>query len=281
MTVTTLAAGIGFTEGPLWTSDGRLLVVALSRGAVVEIGLDGGVRSSVDVGGGPNGLAEDDRGEVWVAQNRGAVRTSSSGRSAQPGLQCLDGNGVRDVAVPGAQAPNDLVLGPDGRIWFTDPGALGDTAHGQVCALDRDTGTVEVVLDDIDFPNGLAFSGDELYLAQTSLGVVSRYRWDCDRLIPIGVPLILPEGGPDGLALDVEGRVYAAAPEANAVVVFAPDGAIVEKIGFAEPTFPTNLCFAGPSLELMIVTAAKGGRVLISERASTSPGRRPLDAGPV
>ncbi|ALL76929.1 hypothetical protein AD006_19385 [Pseudonocardia sp. EC080610-09] len=281
VTTTTLAAGVGFTEGPLWTSDGRLLVVALSRGAVLEIGLDGGVKSSIDVGGGPNGLAEDDRGEVWVAQNGGAVRASSSERPARPGLQRLDGNGVRDVAVPDAQAPNDLALGPDGRIWFTDPGPPGDTAHGRVCALDRETGAVEVVLGGLDFPNGLAFAADELYLAQTSLGVVSRYRWEGGRLVTTGVPLMVPEGGPDGLTLDAEGRIYAAVPDANAVVVFDRDSAIVEKIAFDEPMFPTNLCFAGPSLDLLIVTAAKGGRVLVCERTATSPGRCPRDAGAV
>lgn len=273
MTVTTLTAGIGFTEGPLWTSDGRLLVVALSRGTVVEVGLDGGVRSRVDVGGGPNGLAEDDHGAVWVAQNGGALRPSTSERPAGPGLQRLDGGSVRDVAVPGAQAPNDLVLGPDGRIWFTDPGPPGATAHGRVCALDRATGTVEVVLDDVDFPNGLAFADEELYLAHTSLGVISRHHWDGSRLTPAGDPLVLPEGGPDGLALDVEGRVYAAAPEADAIVVFAPDGVVEETIGFAEPAFPTNLCFAGPDLDVLVVTAVKGGRVLACEREWVAPGR--------
>lgn len=273
-----LAGGIGFTEGPLWTDDGRLLVVALSRGAVVEVGLDGGVRGSVDVRGGPNGLAQDDNGRIWTAQNGGSVRASSSSRPARPGLQRIDRNGVTDIPVPRAQAPNDLAIGPDGRMWFTDPGTPGATEHGRVCAFDGDSGAVDVILDDIDYPNGLAIAGDELYLAQTSLGLVSRYRWDGHRLLPAGDAFVLPEGGPDGLALDVEGRLYAAAPEANAIFVFGGDGRVEERIGFAEPAFPTNLCFAGPNLDLLVVTAAKGGRVLLCERASNVPGR-PLIGG--
>ncbi|BBF99616.1 MULTISPECIES: SMP-30/gluconolactonase/LRE family protein [Pseudonocardia] len=278
MSTRTLAAGIGFTEGPLWTDDGRLLVVALSRGSVVEIDLDGGVRSSVDVGGGPNGLAQDARGRIWVAQNGGAVRASSSARPARPGLQRIGPDGVTDLPIPGALAPNDLTIGPDGRVWFTDPGPPGATGHGRVCALDSSTGAVEVILDDVDFPNGLAVAGDELYLAGTSLGIVTRHRWDGCRLLPAGDPLVVPGGGPDGLALDVEGRVYAAVPGADAIVVLGTDGAVEETIGFDEPTFPTNLCFAGPDLDLLVVTAAKGGRVLVCERESDVPGR-PLTDG--
>lgn len=273
MIIRTLATGIGFTEGPLWTDDGRLLVVALSRGAVVEVGLDAGVRGSVDVGGGPNGLAQDDHGGIWIAQNGGSVRASGSERPAQPGLQRIDRSGVIDMPVPCAQAPNDLAIGPDGRVWFTDPGPPGATEHGRVCALDRDSGAVDVILDDVDYPNGLAFADDELYLAQTSLGLVTRYRWNRNRLLPVGKAFVLPESGPDGLALDVEGRVYAAAPEANAIFVFGRDGIVEERIGFAESAFPTNLCFAGPNLDLLVVTAAKGGRVLLCERASHVPGR--------
>ena len=66
---TVLAAGVGFTEGPLWTRDGRLLVVAMSRGLVVEVDLGGGVVGAVETGGGPNGLAEGPDDAVWVAQN--------------------------------------------------------------------------------------------------------------------------------------------------------------------------------------------------------------------
>lgn len=274
MITRTLAGGIGFTEGPLWTDDGRLLVVALSRGAVVEIGLDDGVRGSVDVGGGPNGLAQDDRGAVWIAQNGGSVRASSSSRPARPGLQRIDGSGVTDVPIPCTQAPNDIALGPDGRMWFTDPGPPGATGHGRVWALDGDSGTADVVLDDVDYPNGLAFADDELYLAQTSLGLVSRYRWDGRRLRPAGQAFALPGGGPDGLALDVAGRVYAAAPDADAVFVFGRDGTVEATISFSGPAFPTNVCFAGPDLDRLVVTAAKGGRVLVCERASDVPGRR-------
>jgi len=280
MNHTVLAEGIGFTEGPLWTRDGRLLVVAMSRGCVLQVDLGGdGVVESIETGGGPNGLAEGPDGGVWVAQNAGAVRPSRSSRPVGAGLQRIDGRTIRDLPVPNALAPNDVALGPDGRIWFTDPGLPGATSRGRVCALDPDSGQAAVLLGDLDFPNGLAFGseGDVLYLARTEEGRVTRHRWDGERLSEDGdLAATLPAGGPDGIALDVDGRLYAAAPAADAVFVFEPDGRLCRRLDFAEPTFPTNLCFAGPDLDRLVVTAAKGGRVVVLDGDVTpAPGLCP------
>jgi gluconolactonase len=188
------------------------------------------------------------------------------------GLQRIDGVAVTDVPVPAAVAPNDLVLGPDGRVWFTDPGLPGATSDGRVCALDPRTGVVDVLLDGVDFPNGLAFADGVLHLACTDEGRVTRHRWDGERLGFALDSITLPEGGPDGLALDVDGRLYAAAPDADAVFVFETDGRLRERIGFTGPAFPTNICFAGPDLDVLVVTAAKGGRVLLVDRRDDAPG---------
>ncbi|MEJ2868184.1 SMP-30/gluconolactonase/LRE family protein [Actinomycetospora sp. OC33-EN08] len=266
MTVHTLAGGIGFTEGPLATRDGRLFVVSLSRGLVVEIDPDGGVLGEIEIGGGPNGLAEDADGRIWVAQNGGAVRASRSSRPTRPGLQSVEGPGgvVVDVPIPGTRAPNDLVAGPDGRLWFTDPGPPGDTGHGRVLAHDPAAGTTETLLDEQDFPNGLVFDAatDTLHLAHTDAGCITAHHWDGSRLESTGRSVSLPEGGPDGLALDARGLLYAASPTADAVFVLSADGDLHRRIDFDGPTFPTNLCLAGPRHDRLVVTAAKGGRVL-------------------
>lgn len=258
-----IASGIGFTEGPLWTWEDRLLVTSLSRGLVYEIDLGGGVVAEVETGGGPNGLAQDDTGTVWVAQNGGVIVSSRSGRSVAPGLQEIDDGVVRDTLVEGCLAPNDLVQGPDGRIWFTDPGGPGSTSPGRVCAYARSSGETEVLAEGIDFPNGLAFdaSGEAFHLAETGTGRILRYRWDGSALHATGVLATLP-AGPDGLAVDAEGNLYAALPQADTIAVLAPDGRELEPVRFDGPTFPTNICFAGPGRDVLVVTAAKGGRVL-------------------
>ena len=273
--VGTIAENLGFTEGPLWTADERLLVVSVSRGLVVEVDLHTGrTREVAETGGGPNGLAEDGQGRVWVAQNGGVVVPSRSARRVTPGLQLLDHGAVRDVVTTGLRAPNDIVEGPDGRLWFTDPGPPGDTGHGRVCAFDPATGAVSVLLDGIDFPNGLALGpgGDVLHVAETETGRVVRYDWDGSGLHRSGVSAVLPQGGPDGLALDRDGRLYAAAPDADAVFVFEPDGRPLEPLRFGGRTFPTNLCFAGVDRDVLVITAGKGGRVLAVTGYARAPG---------
>jgi gluconolactonase len=258
-----IASGIGFTEGPLWCQDERLLVTSMSRGLVYEVGLDGGIVAEVETGGGPNGLAEDDAGTVWIAQNGGVIVASRSDRPVVPGLQTIDHGSTKDTLVDGCLAPNDLVQGPDGRIWFTDPGGPGSTAPGRVCAYDRTSGEMEVLAEGLAYPNGLAFdtSGKVFYVAETRTHRLLRYRWNRSTLQDPEVAATLP-AGPDGLAVDTDDTLYAALPEADMIAVLAPDGAQRDPIRLDGPSFPTNICLAGPSHDVLVVTAAKGGRVL-------------------
>ena len=58
-------------------------------------------------------------------------------------------------------------------------------------------------------------------------------------------------GVPDGMKVDVEGRVYCTGP--GGTWVFAPDGA---KIGIIKtPEVPANLCFGGPDMKTLFFTA--------------------------
>jgi gluconolactonase len=265
-----LAAGIGFTEGPLWTADGRLLVTSLSRGLVYEVGLDGGAEVLVETGGGPNGLAQDASGTVWVAQNGGATTKSKSERPVRAGLQTLGDGAVADVLGEGCDAPNDLVLGPDGRIWFTDPPSPFDDSPGRVCAYEPASGALTVLLEGLEYPNGLAFGPDgRFYVAETRRTRVLRYAYEDGTL---GAPeefAALREGRPDGIAFDTEGNLYVAATSADAVLVYDPDGAELEPIAFGGPSMPTNVAFAGPALDVLVVTLGKGGRVYAVDGVAT------------
>ncbi|QYU71036.1 SMP-30/gluconolactonase/LRE family protein [Leptolyngbya sp. 15MV] len=72
-------------------------------------------------------------------------------------------------------SPNDVVVKSDGSIWFTDPpfGIGGwyegekhapELPHTNVYRVDGQTGAITCVVDDVDHPNGLAFSPDESIL---------------------------------------------------------------------------------------------------------------------
>src|SRR6202030_3337111 len=77
---------------------------------------------------------------------------------------------------------NDLVVKSDGTVWFTDPpyGIISDyeghKAESELGAcyvlrLDPQSGGLSIVTDELDKPNGIAFSPDEktLYVSDTAL----------------------------------------------------------------------------------------------------------------
>lgn len=271
--IRTIAESIGFTEGPLWRADTReLLVTSISRGLLYGVPLDGGpAEQAAETGGGPNGLAAGATGVVLVAQNGNATIQSRSPRPVCPGIQVVRGDGVEDVLTSGCGAPNDLVVGPDGLVWFTDP----HPSDPCIRTFDLETQRVERVLDGIPFPNGLAFGldPDHLFVADSESGDILRFDRSGGSFGTPAVHARLPGGGPDGIAFDRDGNLYVAAFETDEIVVFDPRGERLETFPTGERSRPTNLCFAGDDLSLLVVTAASGGRVLVIDGAF--PGRLP------
>lgn len=265
-----LAANLGMTEGPLWTSGGKLLVTSVNRGLVYEVPLDGSPpRVAFDTGGTPEALAQDANGHIWVTQAQGPSHPSPDEPPSIQKWDCTTGVVAR-VTGPGLDAPNDLCLGPDGRVWFTDPAGppfVADGPTGRVLALDRRSGAVETLASGLHFPNGLALGpgGDRLFVAETNARRVVVMAWDGHELGEPEQFAELPVGSPDGMAFDVAGYLHVAAPDADRIWVFAPDGRVDEDIELG-PSFPTNVAFAGPDLSGLAVAVVKGGRVVMLER---------------
>lgn len=271
MDVTLLADGLGFTEGPILLPGNRIGVVSMSRGSVLVLGLDGVLETEHHVGGGPNGLALGPDGDLHIAQNGGIWSAESK---AQPGVQVIRDGQVSYIAT-GMDAPNDLVFGPDGRLWVTDSREEVDFANpdgalpGRVWAVDVATGESELQIEGPVFVNGLAFSGDgrTLYLTATVSGEITKYdvaqsaSWNKQ-----GPPLnervlhTVRDGHPDGLAVDEAGRLWIATTSGDCIDIVSADGALEGSIGLPPGSMPTNIC-RGPEADFY-VTAAKSGAVL-------------------
>jgi gluconolactonase len=275
-----IASGLGFTEGPLWTSDGRLLVVGMSRGVVHEIdAITRRTRVVAEPGGSPSGLAEDALGNIWIAQ-RGQL-SGSRGGQAVPGIQRQPGRvaaaieescPVENVVGRGFDAPNDLVIGPDGKLWFTDPSGdafSGPSLPGRVWVYDPAGGDVHVVAEGLHYPNGLAFDANRnaLYVAETSEARVMRFPLLGGTLGEPEVFIKLPSGRPDGIAFDRDDNLYVAATSADAVLVFDSSGEHIDGIAFDRGSMPTNVCFGSHEMRTLFVTIPKGGCVFAVERA--------------
>ena len=128
-----------------------------------------------------------------------------------------------------------------------------------VFALDP-AGTLHLLVDDFEKPNGLAFSPDEriLYICDTSRYHVRAFQVEPAPAVGLTrasgrvIASLDPDepGGPDGIKVDQKGRLYVAV--AQGVWVFEPDGTLLGII--ATPSRPSNLAWCGPKADILALT---------------------------
>lgn len=181
-------------------------------------------------------------------------------------------------------SPNDIVVGSDGALWFTDPpyglGADGREGHpGEqeyggcfVFRFDERTGELRAEITDMVHPNGLAFSPDEslLYVADTSGPLDIRVYDVVDGRVAAGsgrsFAAVRP-GASDGFRVDVDGRVWTSS--GDSVQVLGTDGAVLAK--FPVPETVANVCFGGVDGHDLYITATTS---LYRLRTTTTGARR-------
>jgi gluconolactonase len=167
-------------------------------------------------------------------------------------------------------SPNDVIVHPDGGIWFTDPiyGIRGDyqgnAAESEIAPaiyrVDARSGQIAKLTDEVGQPNGLCFSPDytKLYVADT--GTLDLRVFDTDGLtIRNGrrlAELTVPGGGrsfADGIRCDVEGNIWCGANPG--VQVVAPDGTAIGIIRLPETC--ANVCFGGARRNRLFMAASQ------------------------
>jgi gluconolactonase len=250
-----LATGFVFTEGPLWHPDGFYYFVDVRASMLYRVTPGRPHEVVREKTGGGNGTTFDLQGRLILCEgdNRRVTR-----RGADDRFEVL----VDRFEGKRLNRPNDVVCKSDGSIYFTDPGlrvplAEREVDHAGVYRITPD-GAVSLVAD-FEYPNGLAFSPDErrLYVANTrwaqyihvlELDAAGRL---LRRRIFADMSSDETEGVPDGMKVDVEGRVYCTGP--GGTWVFAPDGT---RLGIIRtPEVPANLAFGGPDLRTLFFTA--------------------------
>ena len=251
-----LATGFGFTEGPLWHPDGFYYFVDIRANKLFRITPGKSPEVVRENTGEGNGTAFDLQGRLIMCEgsHRRVTRAAADGR-----LEVLADRyeGKR------LNRPNDVVCKTDGSLWFTDPDlrvpfAERELPYAGVYRITPD-GTLTLMAD-CEYPNGLAFSPDErvLYVANTrwtqyihafeldAAGTVVRRRIFAEMASDDD-----KNGVPDGMKVDVEGRLFCTGP--GGTWVFAPDGT---RLGIIRtPEVPANICFGGPDLRTLFLTA--------------------------
>ncbi len=153
--------------------------------------------------------------------------------------------------------PNDLTFDKKGNLYFTDSGTYRrESPDGKVYRWEPWTGKVITVLENLAFPNGVAFSPDGkfLYISESAYQAVVRFPVTCDDKFGVKeTVVVMPGGDPDGLAFDAIGNLYVAHFGGGALWVIAPDGAVLAKLK-TPGRKPSNLEFGGNDLLMLFLT---------------------------
>ena len=246
-----------WTEGPVWTRSGSLLFAVIPANSIMQWmqGKDAsvfihpsGYTGEKSYGGpepGSNGMTLDPDGRVSVAGHarRNVWR-----------LETVDPHGQITVLADSYQgkklnSPNDLVYRSDGSLYFTDPPyglpTQGDSdplkelkvngvyripaARKQKPGTQPDRDNLQLIINDLPRPNGIAFSPDEktLYIADSGKKVWMSYPVKADGSVGEGKMLLdasgeREAGGPDGIRVDKKGNIYGAGP--GGVWIISPEG---------------------------------------------------------
>lgn len=255
-----LATGCRWSEGPVYLPAGRYLLWSdIPNNRVMRWDeTDGSVSVFQSPSANANGHTLDRQGRV--------ISCEHSGRC----VSRIEHDGSRTVLASHFKgrrlnSPNDVVVKSDDSIWFTDPtygidsdyegdAAPSEIGASQVYRIDAHTGQVDAVIENMEKPNGLAFSPDEKYLYVVDTGVshrpdgprdVRRYALSSDARSVQGPGQLLASASVglfDGLRVDVDGNLWLGA--GDGVHCLDPQGQLIGKIRV--PEVVANVCFGGP-----------------------------------
>lgn len=267
-----LADGFTWSEGPLWYR-GSVLFSDVPEN-VIYCWSPGDTRAAVFLkhsgllqahqgayAQGSNGLGLDANGRLLICQHgeRRIARLEQSGQQT-PIADHFEGKRFN--------SPNDLAVRKNRDIYFTDP-PYGLTGLDESPLKELDSngvyrvtpeGIVSLLIGNLSFPNGLAFSPDEkiLYVSvsDSTAPRIMAYEVAQDGSLAHGhvffnaqaLQNVESKGLPDGVKVDARGNVFATGP--GGVLVISKDGKHLGSILTGQPT--SNCCWGDDGSTLYI-----------------------------
>ncbi|MGX5689477.1 SMP-30/gluconolactonase/LRE family protein [Arcticibacter tournemirensis] len=245
---------LNFPEGPCFDRTGNIWLVEKEAGNIVMIGNYHFQR--FNVGGAPNGIAIGKDNLIWFCD------------SAQNSIRTFDPvsahtltvvNKIEDQAL---KMPNDLAFDKYSNLLFTCPGDSLDDNEGYICCLSPEN-TLSKISGGLYYPNGLAFNIEHsrLYIAETGTQKIWQFDWNAGERKLSKQSLFAETGGPvgpDGIAIDEDGYLYAAIYGSGKIKIWNRSGTRQKSIDTIGKN-PTNCAIDPSGKKGIIITEAEKG----------------------
>ena len=251
----TVASGFGFTEGPMWDPAGFLYVSDETINKIFRVDADG-KKTEVLALGDPDGNTFDRQHRLIDCASvlRAIIEVTPDGKYKIL-ADHFEGKKLN--------SPNDVIVGPDGALYFTDPtldlvaGEKQEIPFQGVYRLD-DNGNLRLLTKDLTQPNGLAFSpdGKHFYVDDDDKRNIRVYDVAPDGSLTNGrifgeEPGGKHDGVPDGIKVDREGNLFVTGPKG--IWVWDTKGNHLGTI--VMPEQPANLTWGDKDYKTLYITA--------------------------
>lgn len=251
-------------EGPYWDSDGgRLHWVDILRGRIHSSTLDASDQQVIEV---PTLV-----GAAVPKASGGYVAATAEGFAEV----MQDGTWTTRVdLLPPGQRMNDAKCDYAGRFWAGSTDMDFAPGQGALHVLTA-SWNWEQVLDGLTLPNGLEWSldGHIFYLVDTIAGELCAFDAPSSGLTPTNRRLLARfpagDGIPDGMTIDTDGCLWIALWGGGRIVRLSPDGETLATVPVPVAQ-PSSCAFAGPELDVLVVTTAREGLDLADDHAAGS-----------
>ena len=253
-----------FLEGPVADEEGNLYVTDIPFGRIFRIDPSGAWTLVAEYQGEPNGMKLMGRDLLVTDYRNGLVAIDIATGSTRDHLRRRNTEAFKGV--------NDLVFDSKGNLYFTDQGQTGlQDPTGRVYRLGVE-GRLDLLLSNCPSPNGIVLSPDErfLFVAMTRGNCVWRMPLMADGSVSKAGQFFTSYGpsGPDGLAMDRDGRLIICNPGLGWAWVLNGRAEPVEILRTAPGHSLTNVAFGGRERRTAFFTDSTLGRILKADMAA-------------